>query len=50
MITTWLTPNLRKAGSEGGKQARGVKEQDANDKVELRCLGSTFLFYGNSER
>jgi len=38
---TWLTRKLMKGENEGGK------EPDANDKVELRLLGSTFQFCGN---
>jgi hypothetical protein len=51
MYKTWLTPNLREAENEDGRQAKGGKERDVSDKVEPRDhLGSTFRFYGNSGR
>jgi len=50
MTITWLTPKLRKGGNEGESRARVWKEPGVSDKVESRGFGSTFQFYGNSER
>jgi hypothetical protein len=50
MKQTCLTPKLIWGENEGGKGARDEKEQDASDKVELRFLGSTFQFCGNTWR
>jgi hypothetical protein len=47
---TELTANLRKGANEGGLGAKDEKVRDGSDKVELRFLGFTLSFCGNSGR